>query len=1092
MIDGTKAAATPAAAKQQFVLAGQKSRQLYNISADMIKLLKAVNNSCGDTKVAEMTDCINKFENLYNGITRAVEASDRAMTTDNISNMSANANQIYYWNSMPSNNPDSLMQGIKKALPTFAEKATSNTLKLLLAGINSLAVYDSALINNMYSSAAALQMASGVYCDFNTSGVVGASSQNVVINDMLLGNFAKMFDDSIENVPQYVDDIQRWYDLSAQYGSTYLQQPQSITNLMPAYGSEYDVGAVNEGYDLFITLDDYYIVNGAYLYVNSGDVQLEVYDASDGGSGKLLFTYEKTTSAMTTWIRLADGNNVIGDDTRYFTADAKTTPTNKLRFVWKHGGPLAGELAMYGRKAYSTSGNTVPPVAGSLSSNRNRNVTVNLVSGRPEFPNQSISGMSLPSDKPNTTLAAEGKTLPAYDTVTATDPISGNVARYRFVGWFTNVAGTPGNEFTINTPFSTTVSIYGKWAELPAYEQVILTPSMFSTTDITYRKGNIPFMCDQQSRLPSQGEFGLGKATPIPLTIDLGRLMEIKQLTMITGSGTDHNAKYFVSQDNQEYTLVYDKLNVLHSSPDNCYLETQITGNPPVYARYIKMEIGGNTAELFVYASEIDPATLQHTINFVTNVEGMTVPPQAIGHGQFIAIPTMVREGYSFGGWYSDAALSVPFDIAGAVISGRTLYARWISNASHTVTYISNGTVYDVVIGYESATSVITPTPTSTNGSTFQGWYINTLYDLPFQSGATVNSDTILFAKWSQIPSGFIPISANNVVSIDGESNKSNWTYTTDQINKWFDYSRGAISYGSLNTANDGQGEKYTSIVIDLGEVYDLTKFQLVTRYGANTVVVTARMGVTLSTMQDVPLSYEIPNTERIVDFTPTAARYGRYIELTNSKHYNFREIIIYGSASYTVDATAVNGIVEAGGNGQYSYGETATLTASSSVNGAVFDGWYIDNVKVSDSRSFSVKLYSSVAPVAKFTTPDTPKLSNNSVLLSRGETVSLLLGGTALPVAWTSSNSTVARVTADGTIIAVSSGFAFIKVSSVSGESVVRIVVDNRDVMEINILGAQIRLDLLSQGLRFLTETKNKHLEANYKNVRYGTILIP
>ncbi len=93
-----------------------------------------------------------------------------------------------------------------------------------------------------------------------------------------------------------------------------------------------------------------------------------------------------------------------------------------------------------------------------------------------------------------------------------------------------------------------------------------------------------------------------------------------------------------------------------------------------------------------------------------------------VGVSSFAA-PT--KEGYTFGGWYRDAAFTNPISAIGTTETGAvTLYAKWIAN-SYGITYVldggSNGennpTRYTVGVGVASFADA------SKEGYTFNGWY---------------------------------------------------------------------------------------------------------------------------------------------------------------------------------------------------------------------------------------------------------------------------------------------------------------------------------------------------------------------------------
>lgn len=73
------------------------------------------------------------------------------------------------------------------------------------------------------------------------------------------------------------------------------------------------------------------------------------------------------------------------------------------------------------------------------------------------------------------------------------------------------------------------------------------------------------------------------------------------------------------------------------------------------------------------------------TVRFETN-GGSVLPEQTVRRGQTLAVPDEpVRERYRLAGWFTDAALTQPWDFAHDVVTANmTLYAAWEADASET------------------------------------------------------------------------------------------------------------------------------------------------------------------------------------------------------------------------------------------------------------------------------------------------------------------------------------------------------------------------------------------------------------------------
>ena len=67
-----------------------------------------------------------------------------------------------------------------------------------------------------------------------------------------------------------------------------------------------------------------------------------------------------------------------------------------------------------------------------------------------------------------------------------------------------------------------------------------------------------------------------------------------------------------------------------------------------------------------------------YTVTFDSN-GGTDVPAQELRYGDLVTEPQEpTREGYSFGGWYTDEALGNPWDFNTAVGDSVELYAKWV------------------------------------------------------------------------------------------------------------------------------------------------------------------------------------------------------------------------------------------------------------------------------------------------------------------------------------------------------------------------------------------------------------------------------
>ncbi len=112
-------------------------------------------------------------------------------------------------------------------------------------------------------------------------------------------------------------------------------------------------------------------------------------------------------------------------------------------------------------------------------------------------------------------------------------------------------------------------------------------------------------------------------------------------------------------------------------------------------------------------------------------------------------LPTPTKAGYAFAGWFAEETLTTAVtSIAAGNTGDVTLYAKWTSNATHTITYELDGgtlpaeapTEYIEGLGIQEL-----PVPTK-EGYDFLGWFIGD--DKQESIGADATSDITLTAHW--------------------------------------------------------------------------------------------------------------------------------------------------------------------------------------------------------------------------------------------------------------------------------------------------------------------------------------------------------
>jgi uncharacterized repeat protein (TIGR02543 family) len=105
------------------------------------------------------------------------------------------------------------------------------------------------------------------------------------------------------------------------------------------------------------------------------------------------------------------------------------------------------------------------------------------------------------------------------------------------------------------------------------------------------------------------------------------------------------------------------------------------------------------------------------------------------------------KEGYAFGGWYSDLALTTLYNFSTPVTKNVILYAKW--NVAYRIIFNTNGGEEIAESTYTGDESVVLPVPVKT-GYTFLGWYDNSEFtgDAVTEIPQGSAGDKTFYAKW--------------------------------------------------------------------------------------------------------------------------------------------------------------------------------------------------------------------------------------------------------------------------------------------------------------------------------------------------------
>ncbi len=118
-----------------------------------------------------------------------------------------------------------------------------------------------------------------------------------------------------------------------------------------------------------------------------------------------------------------------------------------------------------------------------------------------------------------------------------------------------------------------------------------------------------------------------------------------------------------------------------------------------------------------------------------------------------VNLPTPIREGFVFDGWYLNDELTEAF-VQSVIADGNniTLYAKWTEGAAteYTVSFNTNGgNAIDAIT--VTASDTISPPIPERDGYVFSAWFIDEDLNFPFIETNGISEDLTLYAQWLEI-----------------------------------------------------------------------------------------------------------------------------------------------------------------------------------------------------------------------------------------------------------------------------------------------------------------------------------------------------
>lgn len=165
---------------------------------------------------------------------------------------------------------------------------------------------------------------------------------------------------------------------------------------------------------------------------------------------------------------------------------------------------------------------------------------------------------------------------------------------------------------------------------------------------------------------------------------------------------------------------------------------------------------GGKSVSVNITVEDTEIPAAGYIVTFDT-AGGSAVASQSVAGGSTAVKPAdPVREGYTFGGWYTDSTLTAAYDFASPVTGNLTLYAKWdtASSVTYKVVFQTNGGNAITEQTVRTGEKVTKPDDPVKFGFEFAGWYSDSFLKQAYDFDAAVTKNITLYARWRDTGNG--------------------------------------------------------------------------------------------------------------------------------------------------------------------------------------------------------------------------------------------------------------------------------------------------------------------------------------------------
>ncbi|MDD8049003.1 MAG: InlB B-repeat-containing protein [Thomasclavelia sp.] len=358
------------------------------------------------------------------------------------------------------------------------------------------------------------------------------------------------------------------------------------------------------------------------------------------------------------------------------------------------------------------------------------------------------------------------------------------------------------------------------------------------------------------------------------------------------------------------------------------------------------------------------------TLSYDMQGHGTQVPNKTVKYEDTISSPTNPTEtGWTFEGWYNNSTFVTEHNFDDPITENMTIYAKWTQNEYTVIYNTAGGSTIANKTGVHFGDASLLPTTTPTReGYTFNGWKLGTttITDATKYSDLVANdqvASVTLVAQWTQ---------NDYTVHYD-----LGYTGSTNPEDKTVHFSDTSL----LPTAPTREGYTFDGWYVDNTKVTSSTKYSdLVTDDSVSETTLTGKW-----TPVDYKVTYEAPKADDSSDVpTQTTNNHIKDV-ITVSSDVPTREgwtftgwtiktptTVTISDGKFTMPASDV--VLEAnwtqndytvhydlGYTGSTNpedktvhFSDTSLLPTAPTREGYTFDGWYVDNTKVTSTTKYS------------------------------------------------------------------------------------------------------------------------------------------